>query len=262
MVAPVDALVINNGFISTTVYMIILFTDFGIEGPYIGQVQAVLHQQASGVPVINLFSDLAPFDIQAAAYLLPAYISGFEPGSIFLCVVDPGVGSDRPAVVVRADGLWFVGPNEGLFAMLARRAEKIECWELTAPVDVSNSFHGRDVFAPAAAQLVREGGYTGKPIPADRLEQPDWPDELPQVVYVDRFGNLLTGVRASSVGKNAILEANGHVLKPARTFSSVASGEAFWYENANGLLEMAVSQGSAAEVLGMNTGDTFSMRAD
>ena len=77
------------------------------------------------------------------------------------------------------------------------------------------------------------------------------------MVYADRFGNLLTGVRASSVDGNAILEANGHVLNPARTFSSVASGEAFWYKNANGLVEIAVSQGSAAEVLGMNHGDTF-----
>ncbi len=239
--------------------MIVLFTDFGMEGPYVGQMQAILHQQAPGVSVINLFSDLAPFDIQAAAYLLPAYISGFAPGSVFLCVVDPGVGSDRPAVVVRADGLWFVGPNEGLFSMLARRSEKIDCWLLTTPDGVSSSFHGRDVFAPVAAQLAREGGYTGEQVPADQLGQPDWPDELFRVVYIDRFGNLVTGVSASSVDEDAILEANGHVLQPARTFSSVASGEAFWYENANGLVEIAVSQGSAAEVLGMNHGDTFNL---
>ena len=97
--------------------MIVLFTDFGLEGPYIGQVQAVLQQQAPTIAVINLFSDLSPFDIQAAAYLLPAYRCGFDSGSVFLCVVDPGVGGDRPAVVVRADGQWFVGPNEGLFAL-------------------------------------------------------------------------------------------------------------------------------------------------
>ena len=238
-------------------HMIVLFTDFGMEGPYLGQVQAVLHRQTPGIAVINLFSDLTPFDIQAAAYLLPAYISTFAPGSVFLCVVDPGVGGDRPAVVVRADGLWFVGPNEGLFAMLARRAEKIECWELTTPTGVSSSFHGRDVFAPVAAQLACEGSFTGKPVPPDRLDQLDWPEELFRVVYIDRFGNLVTGVRASSIDEDAILEANGHVLDPARTFSSVASGEAFWYENANGLIEIAVSQGNAAEVLGIKHRDAF-----
>ena len=242
-------------------HMIALFTDFGLEGPYIGQVQAVLHQQAPGVSVINLFSDLAPFDIQAAAYLLPAYISGFETGSVFLCVVDPGVGGDRPAVVVRADGHWFVGPNEGLFAMLARQSENVECWQVTIPAGVSSSFHGRDVFAPVAAQLAREGRYTGQPVSTDRLDQPEWPEELYRVVYVDRFGNLLTGVRASSVDENSVLEINGHALRAARTFSSVARGEVFWYENSSGLVEIAVSQGNAAGVLGLDTGDTFSMRA-
>jgi S-adenosylmethionine hydrolase len=249
----------GNGYY---LHMIVLFTDFGMEGPYLGQMQAVLHQQAPGIAVIKLFSDLPPFDIQAAAYLLPAYISGFAPGSVFLCVVDPGVGSDRPAVVVRADGLWFVGPNEGLFAMLARRAEKIECWQLTTPAGVSSSFHGRDVFAPVAAQLARDGAYTGKLVPAGQLDQPEWPDELFRVVYIDRFGNLLTGVRASGIDGNAVLEANGHILNPARTFSSVASGEAFWYENANGLVEIAVNQGSAAGVLGMDVGDAFMINAN
>ena len=113
--------------------MIFLFTDFGLEGPYTGQVQAVLQQQAPGVPVITLFADLAPFDIQAAAYLLPAYAAGFPPGSVFLCVVDPGVGAARPGGVVRADGRWYVGPDEGLFAILTRRAQRVQCWELPHP---------------------------------------------------------------------------------------------------------------------------------
>lgn len=238
--------------------MIVLFTDFGLEGPYVGQMQAILHQQAPGVPVIDLFSDLPPFDIQAAAYLLPAYITGFEPGSVFLCVVDPGVGGDRPAVVVKADGQWFVGPNEGLFTLLARRAGKIECWQLTTPVGVSSSFHGRDVFAPVAAQLAQEGSYSGKPVATGQLDQPDWPDELFRVVYVDRFGNLLTGVRASSLDEDAVLQIKNHSLRQARTFSGVARGEAFWYENANGLVEIAVNQGNAAEVLSIKHGDTFS----
>ena len=240
--------------------MIVLFTDFGLEGPYIGQVHAVLQQQASAIAVINLFSDLSPFDIQAAAYLLPAYSSGFDPGSVFLCVVDPGVGGDRPAVVVRVDGQWFVGPNEGLFALLARRAGKIECWQLPLPTGVSSSFHGRDVFAPIAAQLAREDSYSGKPASTQWLDQPEWPDDLFRVVYTDRFGNLITGVRASSVDANATLVINDHSLRPARTFSSVGQGEAFWYENSNGLVEIAVSQGSACGTLGVNTGNIFTMQ--
>ena len=95
-----------------------MFTDFGVEGPYVGQVQAVLHQLSPGIPVINLFSDLVPFDIQGAACLLPAYAAGFPTATVFLCVVvDPGVGGARPGVVVKAEGRWYVGPNEGLFAI-------------------------------------------------------------------------------------------------------------------------------------------------
>ena len=240
--------------------MIVLLTDFGLEGPYTGQVQAVLFRQAPGVPVISLFSDLIPYDIQAAAYLLPAYLSGFGSGSVFLCVVDPGVGGDRPAVVVRADGRWFVGPNEGLFAILARRSAGVECWQVMAPAGISASFHGRDVFAPVAARLAREGRYTGKPVPPEQLERAEWPADLFRVVYVDRFGNLITGVRASAVDKNSVLEINDHALQEARTFSDVPRGEPFWYENSSGLVEIAVCQGDASGVLGLGPGDTFVMR--
>lgn len=240
--------------------MIVLFTDFGLEGPYIGQLQAVLHQQAPGIPVINLFSDLAPFDIQAAASLLPAYAAGFPPSSVFLCVVDPGVGSDRPGVVVKADARWYVGPNEGLFAQLARQSGKVGCWQLPEPGGVSASFHGRDVFAPVAARLARGGAVPGESVVAACLEQADWPDELFRVVYIDRFGNAITGVRAGAVASGASIEVNGQPVRMAHTYSDVSPGEAFWYVNANGLIEFAVNRGRADEVLGLQTGTTFKLR--
>ena len=240
--------------------MIVLFTDFGLEGPYIGQVQAVLQQQAPGIPVISLFADLAPFDIQGAACLLPAYTAGFPPATVFLCVVDPGVGSARPGVVVQADGRWYVGPNEGLFALLARQSGKVACWQLTEPDGVSASFHGRDVFAPVAARLALGGEGPGESLPVNCLAQPDWPDELFQVVYIDRYGNAVTGVRASAVQDDAVLEVNGRPLPRARTFSDVSPGMVFWYENANGLVEFAVNRGRADEVLGLKTGAVFKLQ--
>ena len=239
--------------------MIVLFTDFGLEGPYTGQVQAVLNQQAPGMPVINLFSDLPPFAIQGAASLLPAYAAGFPPATVFLCVVDPGVGSARPAVVVQADGRWYVGPNEGLFSLLVRQSDKVECWQLAAPEGVSASFHGRDVFAPVAARLARGGNVPGVSVSKSCLEQSDWPDDLFQVIYIDRFGNALTGVRAGTVAEDALLEVNGQRVKMARTFSVVPRGEAFWYLNANGLVEFAVNRGRAETVLGLKTGTAFKL---
>ena len=240
--------------------MIVLFTDFGLEGPYTGQVQAVLNQQAPGMPVINLFSDLPPFAIQGAASLLPAYAAGFPPATVFLCVVDPGVGSARPGVVVKADGRWYVGPNEGLFSLLVRQSDKVECWQLAAPEGVSASFHGRDVFAPVAARLARGGNVPGVSVSKSCLEQADWPDELFQVVYIDRFGNAITGVHASIVAGGVMLEVNGQPVQEARTFSDVSPGDAFWYENANGLVEFAVNRGRADEVLGLKTGTIFRLR--
>ena len=238
--------------------MIVLFTDFGVEGPYTGQVQARLQQLAPGVPVINLFSDLEPWDVEAAAYLLPAYAAGFPSGTVFLCVVDPGVGGSRPGVVVSADGCWYVGPNEGLFAILARRAGCVECQELPPAVGVSSSFHGRDVFAPVAAQLARGLRVEAEGVSTACLEKPDWPDDLLRVVYIDRYGNAITGVRASAVDASQLLTVNGHQLRSAQTFSDVGVGEAFWYANSSGLVELAVNQGCADRVLGVEVGTVLS----
>jgi S-adenosylmethionine hydrolase len=239
--------------------MIVLFTDFGLEGPYTGQVEAVLHAQAPAVPVIRLFSDLPPFDIQAAAYLLPAFVSRFPPGTVFLCVVDPGVGSERPGVAVRFAGHWFVGPNEGLFAPLARRMQAAECRQLPVGTDASASFHGRDVFAPVAARLARGLAPPGDVIEAMALDRPDWPDDLPRVVYIDRFGNAMSGLRAAGVAAEAVLTVNGHALTAARTFAEVTPGVAFWYENANGLIEIAVNRGRADQQLGLTAGTVIEL---
>jgi len=240
--------------------MIVLFTDFGLEGPYIGQLEAVLQQQAPGVPVIRLFSDLPAFDIQAAAYLLPAYAAGFPPGTVFLCVVDPGVGGDRPGAVLMADGRWFVGPDEGLFELLARRARELACWRLPRAQGVSSSFHGRDVFAPVAARLAREVALDAEVVAPGRYPQTDWPDELFQVVYIDHFGNAVSGVRATALEPDALLEINGHLLHAARTFSAMPAGEAFWYANSSGLAEIAVNRGRASEVIGARTGMPILLR--
>jgi S-adenosylmethionine hydrolase len=237
--------------------MIFLFTDFGLEGPYTGQMQAVLHQQAPGVPVITLFADLAPFDIQGAAYLLPAYATRYPPGSIFLCVVDPGVGGARPSGLVRADGRWYVGPDEGLFAILTRRARQVECWELPQPETASPSFHGRDVFAPLAARLARDGGFGTGPVATVAREQPEWPDELRRVVYIDRYGSAITGTRAGAMRDTATVRINGHSLSRARTFTAVSPGAAFWYENSSGLVEIAVNRGRADHQLGITVGTPF-----
>src|ERR1700730_14578180 len=134
--------------------MIVLFTDFGLAGPYTGQVTAVLHQAAPGVPINQLFADAPSMRPKPAAYLLAAYGAWFPAGTVLLCVVDPGVGGARRAVVVEADGRLYVGPDNGLFDIVSRRALNPRLSEITwRPPSLSASFHGRDLFAPVAARL-------------------------------------------------------------------------------------------------------------
>jgi S-adenosylmethionine hydrolase len=174
--------------------MIALFTDFGLHGPYTGQMKAVLNQMAPGLPVIDLFADAPAGNPRASAYLLAAYAVWFPVGTVFLCVVDPGVGGRRPAVIVEADARWYVGPGNGLFELIARRAETVRQWEITwTPERLSASFHGRDLFAPVAAMLARGERPPGRPQIDSSDRRPDWPDDLSEIVYIDHFGNAMTG---------------------------------------------------------------------
>ncbi len=240
--------------------MIVLFTDFGLEGPYVGQMKAVLYQQAPEVAVIDLFSDAPAHDPRASAYLLAAYAGEFPMGAVFLCVVDPGVGGSRLPLVLEADGRWFVGPDNGIFNMVARRSRAVRCWNITwRPRRLSASFHGRDLFAPVAALLARGDAPPGELLDPAACLDDSWPDDYGSIVYIDHFGNAITGVRAASLVRDAILGVKGQRIAYARTYSEVRRGQAFWYENANGLVEIAVNGGRAADLLGLRPGDPVSL---
>lgn len=240
--------------------MIVLFTDFGLEGPYTGQMKAVLHRDAPNVAIIDLFADAPTIDPKASAYLLAAHAAWFPPGTVFLAVVDPGVGGERAAIMVEADARWYVGPDNGLFELVSRRAAAARSWEITwRPAAMSASFHGRDLFAPVAAMLARGAAPPGLLRPADAGRMRDWPDDLPEAVYVDHYGNVMTGLRAAVVPPTARLAAAGREIARARTFSAVAKREAFWYENSNGLAEIAMNSGRADASLGLRIGSPVSI---
>lgn len=240
--------------------MIATFTDFSNQGPYLGQVKAALHELAPGVPVVDVFPDLPAYNIKAAAYLLPAYIQCLMKGSICLCVVDPGVGTARRALALNIDGRWYVGPDNGLFSVLVRRAETIQAYEINWRPDwLSSSFHGRDLFAPVCAMLAR-----GEParewaneIAPDGLVIPAWPEDLFEVVYNDNYGNLVTGVRASVIAEDVRFEIAGQQCAYQRVFAEAPGNATFWYENANGLVEIAVPGGSAQDSLGSGIGNVL-----
>jgi len=235
--------------------MIVLFTDYGLQGPFIGQIVAVLSRLAPDHRIITLFPDLPQHNPKAAAYLLAAYSGGFPEDTIFFCVVDPGVGSfaDDP-VILGMDRCRYVGADNGLFDLVARRGSVVACHRIDwRPHQLSSSFHGRDLYAPVCAMLA-----TGVDIPATRMDWQDrhgWPDDLDEVVYIDAFGNCLTGYRARMmVAENRLILDDHQFINHATTFASVPDGQAFWYENSNGLVEIAVNRGSARQVLGLNVG--------
>lgn len=236
--------------------MIVLFTDFGLAGPYAGQVKAVLYRDAPGVPVVDLFADAPAGNPKAAAYLLAAYGTWFAAGTVFLCVIDPGVGGERPAVVVEADGRMFVGPGNGLFEIVVRRARRVRTWQVTwQPPRLSATFHGRDLFAPVAARIARGEEPPGEPRDTAQRIDRGWAQDYAHIIYLDHFGNALTGIHAAGADPRRRLDVGGRAVSAARTYSDVAPGEAFWYANANGLVEIAVNRGNAGAVLGLKVGD-------
>ena len=240
--------------------MIVLFTDFGNRDPYVGQMKAVLACQAPGMPVIDLLHDVPRHDIRAGAYLLPAYIHEFPENSVFVCVIDPGVGGARRPLMVRAFNRWFVGPDNGLFRLVTTRDPGHEVFVIDwRPERLSASFHGRDLFAPVGAMLAHGKIPAARPSELSLMAGLDWPKDLLEVIYLDRFGNAFSGARAVSVPYDATLEIGGHQLTFARTFTAVPAGQPFWYENANGLIEIAVNQGSAQSELGVGLGDKIAV---
>ncbi|MBT8445954.1 MAG: SAM-dependent chlorinase/fluorinase [Gammaproteobacteria bacterium] len=240
--------------------MIALMTDFGLAGPYVGQIHAVLAVEAPGVPVINLVHDIPAFSITSAAGLIPAYALRLPAESVTVCVVDPTVGTPRfRPVALRADGRWFVGPDNGQFDILLQHVELERYHELEVDeARVSASFHGRDVYAPAAACLARGDACPGRAAQRHGAVS-ELPADLPEVVYIDHFGNAITGLRGSTLTADAKLAANGVMFPAARTFASVPPGEGFWYVNSNGLAELAVNQGSAAERGSLGVGSRVSV---
>jgi S-adenosylmethionine hydrolase len=223
-------------------------------------MKAVLHQMAPRTSIIDLFADAPVGNPKASAYLLAAYSPWFAAGTVFLSVVDPGVGGARPPIILEADGRWYVGPGNGLFELVQRRAGETRSWHIDwTPEHLSSSFHGRDLFAPVAAMLARGEAPPGRPCLNAAHRCAGWPDDLFEIVYVDHFGNAMLGARAAMMPSDARFAAAGRVLERARTFSDQPPGVAFWYENSNGLAEIAVNLGRADRDLGLAIGSAVEL---
>jgi S-adenosylmethionine hydrolase len=238
---------------------IVLFTDFGARDLYVGQLEAVLHARAPDVRILHLLHEAPAFNVAASAHLLAALTPFMPHGGVCIGVVDPGVGTERDGAVVRADDRWFVGPDNGLFSVLAARTGGTSTWRIIAqPPGPAVSFHGRDLFALIAAAIARGDFPDASAAATTGLGVNLGAEDLAEVIYIDHYGNAFTGIRAQGVSEARRLVVNGREIRHARVFGEVRVGDPFWYANSIGLVEIAVNRGNAARILGLAVGQPVS----
>jgi len=244
--------------------IVTLLTDFGTADGYVAEMKGVLLALAPHVQVVDAAHDLAPHDVELARLALARYWRRFPAGSVHLAVVDPGVGSARRALAVESDGRFLVGPDNGVLspALLLPSAQAVA---LPVPAAAAPTFHGRDVFAPAAARLASGdplhalGDACDDPVVRRTPEARRTEDGAVQgeVIAVDRFGNLVTNVIARRAGR---VEIGGVEVELRRTYADVRPGALVALTGSSGLVEVAVRDGSAAVRLGAGRGSTVLLR--
>lgn len=273
--------------------LIILMTDFGLVDPYVGIMKGIIAQLAPHIRCIDLTHEIPPGDIQRAAIFLWQSRTYFPKNSIFLCVVDPGVGTSRRAIIVNADEQWYVGPDNGIFSFIV--SENSRSWAIQ-PERINSTpsftFHGRDIFAPTAAFLANgrdpdEFGY--RIVPINFLSNPKLefsPHEyiLGEVLYEDRFGNLITSLGIFLWVKPNILQFNSWLptepkthmvidvhharvslpnkaeLPMVHTYGELDFGACGCLIGSSGLLEIVANQSRASQRLGLKRGDMIILR--
>ena len=244
-----------------------LLTDFGLSDHYVGVVHAVLEKHAPGVVRIDLDHLVPPGDIWEASFQLRCAWPHLPAGCVVMAVVDPGVGTDRRALALALGKRFLVAPDNGLAASVGMASEVVELdWQKMGLPEPARTFHGRDLFAPAAARLARGAGLEelGREAEQDLLVACPLPEPEPltsgytaTVISVDRFGNLATNLMASSVGVYVTAAwSNEMDARRVRTYSDADGDEVVLLEGSSGYLELAVNGGSAAMATGLRRGDS------
>jgi hypothetical protein len=250
--------------------LVTLLTDFGTADSYVAEMRGVLLSLAPTATVVDVSHGVPPGDVRSAAYILGRTWDRFPPGTVHLAVVDPGVGTTRVALAMRVHGHHFVGPDNGVFTPVLRDSE-VEAVVLPTPESASPTFHGRDVFAPAAAALACGATLQslGEPfggIPERLAYTPphyEGKTVVGEVVYVDRFGSLITNLTSELVPSYATLEVEDLDLGPLkRTYNDVTPGGLLAYVGSGGTIEIAVRNGSAARRLGVGVGGRVRAKLD
>lgn len=262
--------------------VIAFISDFGLVDPYVGMVKAVINRINPNAEIIDITHEVPKYRVDVGAYILKVSYKYFRKGTVFLAVVDPEVGTPRKGLILTTKNYVFVGPNNGLLLPAALE----DGLELACEVDVdkvrmwgvSRTFHGRDIFAPAAALISANVAVSSicKPIAMEELVSIDVPPRKPVVneqyvvmkaFYVDSFGNIALDLTLSdvlkllgvSVGDYVVVEHEGRRFEArvTHTFAEVCEGCIAIYENSLGLAELGVFKGDACKALGIREGDVI-----
>ncbi len=239
--------------------LVTLLTDFGYRDSYVAEMKAVLLSAAPSAQLLDISHEVPPGNVLAAQYILARTWAQFPSGSVHLAVVDPGVGSRRRAIAARSAGHYFVGPDNGLFTPVLDGATVVE---LAVPENAAPTFHGRDVFAPVAARLVlgEPVEKLGTPVPDPVRLSPPTPVREGErvrgvVIYVDRFGTLITNIARELAAGKAAVQIRGIVVPLRRTFADVEPGQLVALVGSGGTVEIALRDGAAAARLEAGVGE-------
>jgi S-adenosyl-L-methionine hydrolase (adenosine-forming) len=246
---------------------IALLSDFGTTDWFVASMKGVILSINPAAVIVDINHDIPAGDITAGAFNLLACHSSFPAGTIFVAVVDPGVGSGRAAIAIRAGGFILIGPDNGLFSMISDNyyASEIRSLENTRyfQKEVSSTFHGRDLFAPVGAYLSRGIAFEKlgpkrksivplSTLPAARAVK----DTLVgSVIYIDRFGNAISNISSSIASQARRIRVKGHTIPLCSCYSDVAEGKPVAVIGSCGFVEISVNRGNAARKMGLKLGD-------
>lgn len=240
--------------------MIVLLTDFG-QSEYVGVMKGVIYTIAGDAKIVDLCHDISPQNIIEASWLLKKNYKYFPNGAVFCCVVDPGVGTERKALAVKTENFYFVAPDNGLLWETLKLKKIMEIRQIPVPTDASRTFHGRDVFAKAAANIdlgsFDEVGEKIKEI--ERLELYQSQTEG-IVVRIDRFGNVITNLSKQDKDIYSLqIAGNEYVMNFCPDYDSANEGELFLIEGSASTLEISLKNGNAVDKLKVKVGEKITI---
>jgi S-adenosyl-L-methionine hydrolase (adenosine-forming) len=250
--------------------MITLTSDFGLKDPYVAEMKGVIYSLNPDAKVVDITHGVDKFNVRIGAFMLASAAPYFPDGTVHVAIVDPGVGMERRAILVETKKGFFVGPDNGILMLAAQTQEIIHIYEISNPKfmlpNVSNTFHGRDIFAPAAAYLDRGVAPLefGLEIPAaftPKFTSVEYKNEVltGEVLHVDGFGNVITNINQKELLKAEAVKISLHhvslQLALAKTYGEVKLQEPTALVGSHGFLEFALNRGSFAKKNCVNTGD-------